>query len=42
MGSYLLQVQDPVVEDFLIGLKIVYLSIVQQLQPNKLTDHEIC
>lgn len=38
----MLQVQDPVVEDFLIGLKIVYLSIVQQLQPNKLTDHEIC
>lgn len=29
MGSYLVQVQDPVVEDFLIGLKIVYLSIVQ-------------
>lgn len=42
MGSYLLQVQDPVVEDFLIGLKIVYLSIVQQSQPNYLTDHEIC
>lgn len=42
MGSYLLQLQDPVAEDILIGLKIVYLSIVQQLQPNNLTDHEIC